>query len=132
VDIHSLCIGLLGHGYDTDLRSGAREMKLLPIILLLLASSAMAKDYKEISVHRHGNVIVMVLMPEFQGGVQMICVGDQKTMEYRGIDCYPAIHQLRLPILNDDVRETETVLDRDGKPQRYMFPVRVGIPESMF
>lgn len=107
-------------------------MKLLPILVLFFASSAMAKDYKLATVHRHDKAIVMVLLPDFVGSIQMLCVGDQKTMDYQGLDCYPAIHKVKLPILDDGVAETETVLDRDGKPQRYTFPVRVGIPESMF
>ncbi len=107
-------------------------MRKLLSILLLFVCPVLAKDYKSITIHRHDNTIVAALLPDHLGGVQLLCVGDQKTMEYQGLDCYPAIHRLKLPTLDDDVRETERVLDRSGAVGRYTFPIRVGIPESMF
>ena len=102
-------------------------MKLLPAILLLLACSATAKDYRYTSVHRHDKAIVMVYLPEYiaDDNIQMLCKGTQAEMNYRGIDCYPAIPQPK----PKELASPTVVNTKNGF---LSFPVRVGLPESMF
>lgn len=97
-------------------------MRKLLSILLLLACSAVAKDYRQVTIHRHDKAIVMVFLPEWSLGggppILRLCVGTQEEMDSRGIDCYPVVP---LP------EPKELVSPKTGPTI-----IRVSVPESMF
>jgi hypothetical protein len=98
--------------------------KLLPILLLslLVTTSLFAKDTQSATVHRHGDAVVFILLPNFYSGdsYQIVCSGSYSATRETGYDCRPAIPQPIPKELQKDI--TGGTVDS----------IRINVPESMY
>jgi hypothetical protein len=70
-------------------------MKLAALVItaLLLIGSAQAGDWKEVSLSRHGDNLVFVILPgNFSNKpYQLLCVGSYNATRETGVDCKPSL-----------------------------------------
>jgi hypothetical protein len=107
-------------------------MKLLPILFVLLAAtSVFAKDTKTATVHRHGDAVVFVLLPEFYSPARymIVCSGSYAATRETGYDCKPA-----MPIHVPKELQTDSGLGYPAWniPGGTVDAIRINIPESMY